>query len=471
MASPTTILNSVTVSKPSFPSLIENTFLRYASFVALYIAQGIPEGMTYFGIPAWMAMNGKSASEIGGYVAIVGIPWSFKILVAPLMDRFTYLAMGRRRPWVLLGQLGLIASFITMAMVPDPLNNLSVLKAAAFFVSFFGAFQDVGTDGMAIDIVPLDQQARANGLMWGAKTIGTSVSLTIGNWIINHYSFSAAILSLSIGVVLIMIVPLVMRERPGEKFLPWTKGTISPAAANIQLDSFKKIFKSLINVFFLRGSFLFGIAVFFIHVAFGLMDTLLPVFTIQGAGWTDTKYAQVFSVCNIMAGLLGMAAGGALADFFGKKRMMTIYLLCIIVLVVIMSLSKEWWGSSWLIAGFIGIYYTLYVFLTVSIFATGMALCWSRVAATQFTLYMAIANLARATGSGLLGPLRSSMKWENVILSTAAFSIAMLIIIQLLRLQKHQGQLEILEIKHLKNEENANLLKNTMLQNGYPLEI
>src|SRR5688572_32446086 len=98
-----------------FPALSEKSTLRYFSFAALYIAQGIPEGLTYYAIPAWMAMNGKSATEIGGFIAVIGIPWSFKILVAPLMDRFTYLPMGRRRPWVLFGQLGLIISFIAMA--------------------------------------------------------------------------------------------------------------------------------------------------------------------------------------------------------------------------------------------------------------------------------------------------------------------------------------------------------------------
>jgi len=219
------------------PSLSENTFLRYFSFAILYVAQGIPEGMTFFGIPAWMAMNGKSASEIGAFVAVVGIPWSFKILIAPLMDRFTFLKMGRRRPWVLVGQFGLICSFIAMAFVPDPLNNLKLLMVAGFFISFFGAFQDIAVDGMAIDIVPIDQQARANGLMWGAKTIGISASLALGNWIIHHYSFEYAVLSLSIAISIIIMFPLLLRERPGEKLLPWTKGTESAINLKMQLES------------------------------------------------------------------------------------------------------------------------------------------------------------------------------------------------------------------------------------------
>src|SRR5688572_33390054 len=114
------------------PSLSENTFLRYFNFVALYFAQGVPEGMLFFGIPAWMAMNGKTPGEISAFAVACGLPWSFKFIVAPLMDRYTYLPMGRKRPWVLMGQLGLISSFIVMAFVPDPLNNSFLFLAAGF---------------------------------------------------------------------------------------------------------------------------------------------------------------------------------------------------------------------------------------------------------------------------------------------------------------------------------------------------
>jgi len=279
-----------TIKKRGIPSLTENAVLRYFSFAILYVAQGIPEGMTYFGIPAWLAMNGKTPSQIGSYAGFMALPWSFKILVAPLMDRFTFLPMGRRRPWVLVGQFGLMISFIFMAFVPDPLNNLNLLKASAFCISFFGAFQDVAVDGMAIDVVPIQQQARANGVMWGAKTIGISLSLVTGTWIINHISFRHAILFLSISVCMIMIVPLLVRERAGEKLLPWTKGKASPLVEKIQLENFAQIFKSLYRVFFLPSSFFLGVGFFVINMAFGLMDTLLPVFTIQGVGWSNQQY-------------------------------------------------------------------------------------------------------------------------------------------------------------------------------------
>ncbi|MEI8049182.1 MAG: MFS transporter [Bacteroidota bacterium] len=433
----------------ALPSLSEHTFLRYMSFAILYVAQGIPEGMTFFGIPAWMAMNGKSASEIGGFAAVVIIPWSLKILLAPFMDRFTVLSMGRKRPWVLFGQIGLMMSFIAMAFVPDPMNNIKLLMVAGFAVSLFGSMQDVATDGMAIDIVPIDQQARANGLMWGAKTIGVSSSLVAGNWMIHNYGFTFAILVLSVAVSIIFLVPLLMRERPGEKLLPWTKGAASESAVKMQLESLGQIFKSLFRVFFLPSSLYMGIAFFFFQMGNGLIDALLPVFTIQKIGWSDEGYAHVFSVINISAGFLGMFAGGALADLFGKKRMMSIYLVCLILLVSTMAFLKMYWPRPYMVEGFMAAYYTLYVFLTVAGFATGMGLCWKRVAATQFTLYMAISNLGRAVGAGLLGPLRAIMPWEYVILCFAGFAIGMLVFIQLIQPAKHLADIEKLESIHL----------------------
>ena len=219
--------------------------LRYFTFSSLYVAQGIPEGLTFAAIPAWMAVNGKTPAEIGSFIAVIGIPWSFKILVAPLMDRFSFLPMGKRRPWVIFGQLGLIISLFCMAFVNDPLNNLSTLMAAGFFVSFFGAFQDVATDGMAIDIVPVNEQARANGLMWGSKTIGTSLSLAGGTFIINTYGFNYAVLILAFTVMCIIMIPILFREKPGEKLLPWTEGSPSKSSVRMQLTSWKIIFKSL----------------------------------------------------------------------------------------------------------------------------------------------------------------------------------------------------------------------------------
>lgn len=429
--------------------LSENAFLRYFTFSSLYAAQGIPEGMTFFAIPAWLAMNDKSPAEIGAFVGVIGIPWSFKILVAPLMDRFTYLPMGRKRPWIIIGQFGLIISLLSAAFINDPLNNLNMLMVAGFFISFFGAFQDVAVDGMAIDILPINQQARANGLMWGSKTIGTSLSLTLTTWILNSYSLAIATTTLSIAVMLIILIPIYFRENIGEKIMPWTKGVASKISLKKQMTSWKVIFKSLFKVFFLPTSLIMGVAVFAISIGNGLMDTLLPVFTIQDLGWTNTDYSQIMAIANIVAGLAGMFIGGALIDFFGKKRMLSIYLIAQITITISIGIFKNYWPSTFFIPAYIITYYILNTFLLIAIFATAMELCWKRISATQFTLYMAISNLGRAAGAGYLGFFKDFLvKWEYVFLVYTLVSLIMLILLRYMNFKKHFVSVEVLENNH-----------------------
>jgi MFS transporter, PAT family, beta-lactamase induction signal transducer AmpG len=419
-------------------TLTDNALTRYITFSALYIAQGIPEGITFFAIPAWLAMNGKSAMEIAAYVGVIGVPWSFKILIAPLMDRWTFLAMGRKRPWVIFGQLGLILSFICIGLIPDPLNNTIGLMTSGFFISFFGAFQDVATDGMAVDVIPENEQARANGLMWGTKTIGISSSLIIGTWLINNFGFSIAISSLSIAVATIMLFPIYFKERTGEKTLPWTAGSASPDSKKTQLRSWKHIFKSLYKVVRLKSSLVFGIGVFVVGLMFGLIDTLLPIFSIQELGWTNSFFSNVFSITTVVGGFLGMFIGGYLVDYFGKIKMLSVYLSFLTILIAVFASLNNLWGNNIIIYAFILSYYTLYTFLCIAVFASAMHLCWKTVAATQFTLYMALSNMGRAAGAAMLGVLKTNFNWEIVFLIIALMPVVMVILIQLINFKKHR---------------------------------
>lgn len=441
-----------------FPALSENAVLRYLSFSSLYFAQGVPEGMVFFGLPAWLAMHGKSPDEIGSFTAIALIPWSFKIVAAPFLDRFTYLPMGRRRPCIIFGQFGLAVSFLSMAFIPDPLSNLSTLMVAAFAVSLFSIFHDIAVDGMAIDISPVDQQARTNGLMWGSRSLGISVSVAGGSYILNAHGFSYVIATLSAIVLLIMIVPVFLRERPGEKLMPWSKGVAAEASLKYQLNSWKPIIKSLYQVFFLRVSLIMGIAVFSYFVGTGIIHALLPVFTVQELGWTDTHYSQIFATVNMVSGLLGMFVAGALIDFFGKIRMMSIYLIALIIMVVIFTFMKSLWINEIFIYGFFAGFFVLDTFINIAIFATAMRLCWKRISATQFTLFLTIANLGSAAGAKLLGPLTTNLKWEFVILTVVVFALVMLFLIRYIHFDSHLSKVNRLEEMQLLKDNQENLL-------------
>jgi PAT family beta-lactamase induction signal transducer AmpG len=84
-------------------SLTGHRTLRFAMVFTLYLAQGLPIGLFFYALPAWQAQNGASAAAVGGVLALTSLPWSLKLVNGVVMDRFAFLAMGRRRPWLIAG--------------------------------------------------------------------------------------------------------------------------------------------------------------------------------------------------------------------------------------------------------------------------------------------------------------------------------------------------------------------------------
>lgn len=211
----------------SFPTLAESRRLRLVAFAALYVAQGIGVGPLLYALPPYFAQNGLTQATIGAYIGVVFLPWSLKLVAGPLMDRWSFLPMGRRRPWVLASQLGIVLSFLAVALVPEPLEKLSWLIAGCFMANVFIAFQDVAIDGMAVDILPHAEQGPANGLMFGGQALGIAGATAVSAWVLSASGPATMFFLLAGMFAVAMLVPLVARERPGERLLPWSPGGAS----------------------------------------------------------------------------------------------------------------------------------------------------------------------------------------------------------------------------------------------------
>ena len=433
------------ITETTLPVLSEKAFWRYVNFTALYFAEGLNMGMLFVGIPAWMAMQGKTPTEIGTFAVACALPWTFKFVVAPLMDRYTFLPMGRKRPWVLLGQFGLVTGLVVMAYVPDPLNNLSLFNAAAFLLSSLGAIQDAATDGMAVDIIPADEQARANGFMGGARMIGSSLALAVGSWLLNAYGFTAAMLAIALLVGIITIVPICLREEPGEKLLPWTPGRASVHGQKMQLTNWETILKSLYRVFRLRNSLLISLLLFVSMGAYNFFETLLPLFAVNVSGWTNVFYSQAFATADLIGGVGGMLLGGYLIERFGKKRMIGLYFLGIIALVSGLIFLQTYWTDTAFLYGFIIAYRWLNAFAKIGVYAVAMQCCSKLISASQFTFYMTIGALGSMAGATLIGPIKENLSWEITFLSFVGMLLLAIAVLRLINIDRQVAQMAALD--------------------------
>src|SRR4249920_2850117 len=116
----------------------------YRLFVVavLGFASGLPLALTGQALQAWLSIEGLDIATIG-FLSLVGLPYTFKFLWAPLMDRFELLpALGRRRGWLVLTQLLLAGALLVLSTTP-PKGALQVFALLALVVAFVSASQDV----------------------------------------------------------------------------------------------------------------------------------------------------------------------------------------------------------------------------------------------------------------------------------------------------------------------------------------
>ena len=302
------------------PALSESRSLRLTTVTAMYVAQGIQIGLLVVALPAYMASQGVSAVAIGGFISALILPWTLKMFYAPFMERYTFLAMGRRRPWVILGTLGGATGYFTMSLIADPLGHLGLLTGVMVAGSLFLALQDISTDALTIDVVPLDEQPRANGLMWGGKVLGGAGTAAGAGWLLNAVGVSTTLVVAGCVTAAFALVPILVRERPGERLLPWTAGAASEAAAAVQLESWAVIGRSLRRVLLMPASLLGAFVGFVMSMNQGFAEALGPVFTVQHLGWVDTSFSNMIAVAGLVGGLVGMIGGGLLVRWLGRAR-------------------------------------------------------------------------------------------------------------------------------------------------------
>jgi MFS transporter, PAT family, beta-lactamase induction signal transducer AmpG len=172
-------------------ALSEHRMLRIATLFLLYVAQGLPLGFINFTLPGWLAQNGASAAAVGGVLAMANLPWTFKLAYGVVMDRYAFLAMGRRRPWIMVGQLGMVGTFAMIALMNPGVAEVALVTAFAFALGMGSAVQDVAVDGLAADVLPEKEIERVNGVMFGGQMTGIAIGTGLGGTLIAYQGVNA----------------------------------------------------------------------------------------------------------------------------------------------------------------------------------------------------------------------------------------------------------------------------------------
>ena len=400
--------------------------MRYAAGSSMYFAQGIPYGLMNIAVPAWLASQGIGPGQIASFLAIIILPWAFKLLSGPLMDRFQFLPMGRRRPWVLGAQLGMTLSFFGLVLVDSPAEQIGLLMILGLLINVFAATQDVAVDGMAIDVTPVDEQGRLNGFMVFGKAIGWGITSAVtGTMLVTVGLGVTAIACAAVQAVVLLGFMLTM-ERRGERRLPWSSGdAMSERRAG---NSFASLMKGLNAVLWTRVSLIVMAIMIFDGFVGGYGHALMPIAAINLFGFTTPEWSQLVAVMGL-AGAATALVLGPMIDRFGAKRMLVLTVSLVALHAFLLAQTQYLWENALYVKVMLAAWVLLGPVTMVCMIALAMTICSSATSATQFAIYMSLANLGASAGSKTYGVIAEQTSYVEAYLLLGSITVAMIAII------------------------------------------
>jgi len=164
---------------------------RQLATLLLGFSSGLPIALTASTLQAWYTVSGISIITIG-FLSLIGQPYTYKFLWAPIIDRYIPPLLGRRRGWIIITQIGLIVGIIAMASL-HPKTNPLLLAGVALLVAFLSASQDIAIDAYRVDVLPPNERGFGVALTTGGYRIAMLVSGGVALILADHYGWRITI--------------------------------------------------------------------------------------------------------------------------------------------------------------------------------------------------------------------------------------------------------------------------------------
>lgn len=158
---------------------------RLASVALLSFSSGLPLGLVWIAIPTWMTSVGVDIKVVG-LLTLAQAPWTFKILWAPLMDRYPLPLLGRKRGWILVSQVALLGLGVWLAASSSHPDAI-LIGAISVAIAVASATQDIAYDAYTVEVLRPEEHGPAVGarvaLYRAAMWISGRLTITAAAWV------------------------------------------------------------------------------------------------------------------------------------------------------------------------------------------------------------------------------------------------------------------------------------------------
>ncbi|MEN8422893.1 MFS transporter [Acinetobacter junii] len=405
--------NSLNIQKVSALSL--------SVVVVLYLAHALPLYFYNVALPAILRHQGVDLRWIG-MLSLLYIPWALKFFWAPLIDRFYFKKLGKRKTWLLFTQIALVLGVVALALTQFD-YGLGVFVIVGLWISTFAATQDIAIDGYTVETFS-ESEYRLGSM---AQSIGVALGSMVGGaatlWLYELYGWQTALISLAAMTALTMLAIFQIKEKSN-------------------VEKISKQPPSLIRAF-KRPEMLWALALIVCYriVEAPAMAMLNPMLIDQK--WSLSQIGVLMSVIGAGIGLLAAVS----AAFLLKKIAATQLLiwagwarsLVYTLLGVAVLLS---WLNQWhlLLGGFVIVILAIRYIAMTALYAHFMQTSSKEQAGTDFTILVCFELLVYFIGGAVSGFLAKAFGYGNFYLILAVSSVLSVLLSQLLIRKAKQTQ-------------------------------
>src|SRR6185437_10620896 len=335
---------------PSKPTFLEAAavYLKPRVLIVLFLgfSSGLPLALSGSTLLFWAAEVGVNLKTIGLF-ALVGTPYTIKFLWAPIVDALDVPVLarwlGRRRAWLLLTQLLLMAAILFLG-VNDPASAPGIVAIGALMVAAASATQDIVVDAFRIESLDENEQAAGMASYVAAYRVGMLVSSAGALYVVSGFqalgfsksgAWSAGYAAMAVLVVIGMLTTLVASEPGKSEQGDAAHGRETP------IERLKRTVSGAFVDFFQHDDFAVSLVVLVFVVLYKFTDALAGVMTGPFAvelGFSRTDYANIVKG----VGLIALLAGGFAGGYIARALPLTVSLLIGGVLQSLANLAFSW---------------------------------------------------------------------------------------------------------------------------------
>lgn len=405
--------NSLNIQKVSALSL--------SVVVVLYLAHALPLYFYNVALPAILRHQGVDLRWIG-MLSLLYIPWAFKFFWAPLIDRFYFKKLGKRKTWLLFTQIALVLGVVALALTQFD-YGLGVFVIVGLWISTFAATQDIAIDGYTVETFS-ESEYRLGSM---AQSIGVALGSMVGGaatlWLYQLYGWQTALISLAAMTALTMLAIFQIKEKSNA-------------------EKISKQQPSLIRAF-KRPEMLWALALIVCYriVEAPAMAMLNPMLIDQK--WSLAQIGVLMSVIGAGIGLLAAVS----AAFLLKKIAATQLLIwagwarslvyALLGVAVLLSWLNQW---HLLLGGFVIVILAIRYIAMTALYAHFMQTSSKEQAGTDFTILVCFELLVYFIGGAVSGFLAKAFGYGNFYLILAVSSVLSVLLSQLLIRKAKQTQ-------------------------------